>query len=327
MLEDLRSDTLMTENTTRQGSAAFAVYMEEMRHVPRLYRGEEARLAAALSSGREARLRLESGDVGESLLRLVDEGRRAEERLAQAHLPLVIAMALRMFQRSRNVGVSLEDLVLAGNEGLLEALRRYDPSRGPRLSTYAMWWIRNKMSEEARLYRWKIRIPDHVHRQLPRIMRRYGWLLQEFGRDPTEEEVAEELGISVERLESFLACWDAQDMVSLDGRVGEDGASMFGDGLADPSEPCYAVAESPVTELANMDSLRDSVGRALAPLSQRERMVIIVRYGLEDDEARTYEEVGKRLGVSRERARQIEAKALRKLRHPTRAKWLMGFPR
>jgi RNA polymerase primary sigma factor len=114
-------------------------------------------------------------------------------------------------------------------------------------------------------------------------------------------------------------------MVSLDRRVGEDGVSTFGDLVADPREPYYAVAESPVTELADWDALREAVARALALLPDRERAVIVMRYGLEDDEARTYEQVGKKLGVSRERARQIEAKALRRLRHPTRAKWLAGF--
>jgi RNA polymerase sigma factor (sigma-70 family) len=180
--------------------------MEEMRHVRRLSRSEELRLAAALSTGRGARLRLESGDVGESLSRLVEAGRRAEERLAQAHLPLVIAMALSVLRRNWNVGVSLEDLVLAGNEGLLEGLRRYDPSRGYRVSTCAIWWIRNKVSEELRLYRWKIRIPDHAHRQLLRIMRVYRRLSQEFLRDPTDEEVGVEVNMAPETLRSFIAC-------------------------------------------------------------------------------------------------------------------------
>lgn len=317
----------MSEDTARQGGAAFGVYMQDIARVSFVSSEEEARLAAALCKGREAALRLDSGEDSEPLRSLVDEGRRAEHRLAEAHLPLVVRMAQRMFERNRNVGVSLEDLVLAGNEGLLRALRRYDPSRRCRVSTYAMWWIRNKMSEEVRLYRWKIRIPDHAYRELLRIMRAYTRLREELKREPCDEELAEELDISVERLRSFLACWGAEDMVSLDRPVGEDGASTFGDLLPDLHESYYAVAESPVTELADMDSLREAVAEALAPLSEKERTVILMRYGLVDDEPRTYEEVGSKLGVSRQRVRQLEIRALKRLRHPTRAKLLREFPR
>lgn len=318
---------MSTSENGDQVGGAFGIYMQELGHVRPLSREEEARLSGALSAGREAQICLGKGEVGESLFALVEEGRKAERRLVEAHLPLVVGMALHTLRRNKGVGLSLEDLVLAGNEGLLEGLRRYDPSRGYRVNTYVRWWVMNKISEEVRLYRWKTRIPDHAYRQLLRIMRVYRRLFEELKREPSEEEVAEELGISAARLRSFVTCWGAQDTVSLDRHVGEDGATTFGDLLPDPQEPLYAMADSPLTERAEFDSLREAVARALVSLSQRERVVIIMRYGLEDDEPRTYEQVGRKLGVTGERARQIEAKALRRLRHPTRAKWLKEFPR
>lgn len=321
----LGSDMPMTQNG-RQGSAAFRIYAQEMARVRFVSREEEARLSAALCKSREAALRLDSGEDSEPLRSLVNEGRKAEHRLAEAHLPLVVSMAQCMLERNRNVGVSLEDLVSAGNEGLLEGLRRYDPSRGYRVNTYVRWWIRNKMSEEVRLYRWKIRIPDHVYRQLLRIMRAYRWLFQESGRDPTEEQVAGELAISAETLRSFVACWGAQDMLSLDRRVGEDGRTTFGDLVKDPRDAFAAAGDGDqVVQEAESDLLREAVAHALGQLPQREASVIIMRYGLEDDEPRTFKEVGRKLGLSGERARQIAAKAIRKLRHPSRSKKLKEF--
>jgi RNA polymerase primary sigma factor len=309
------------------GGSGFRMYMKELGHVRPLSREEEARLSAAVAAAREARVRLQSGDVAESVLAAVGQARKAEERLVEAHLPLVVGMAQRVLTRNEGVGLYLEDLVLAGNEGLVEGLRRYDPSRGYRVNTYVRWWVTKKISEEVRLYRWKIRIPDHAHRKLLRIMRVYRRLCQELGRDPTEEEVAGQLHIGVETLQPFLACWGAEDMVSLDRPVGEDGASTFGDLLPDTQEPLYAMADSALTERADFESLRDAVAGALASLSQRQRFVILMRYGLEDDQPRTFEQVGRKLGVTGERARQIEAKALRRLRHPSRAKLLAGFRR
>jgi len=326
LVKSVRCETLMSEDTARQGGVAFGVYMQEVARVSsRLSREEETRLAAALRKGREAAARLESGEDSEPLRSLVGEGRKAEHRLAEAHLPLVVRVAQHMFERNRNARVSLEDLVLAGNEGLLEGLRRYDPSRGCRVSTYAVYWIRNKMSEEVRFHRWRIRIPDHVYCQLLRIMSAYTQLFPVLGHEPSQEELAGDLEIGVDELQSFLACWGAEDMVSLDRRVGKDGATTLGDLLADPREPHYALGETAVTEPAEVDSLRKAVAGALASLPERDRTLLVMRYGLEDDEPRTYEQMGRKLGISRERARQLEIRALRKLRHPSRSKVLRGL--
>ena len=315
----------MTENG-HQAGRPFGIYMREMGRVRPLSREEEARLSAALSAGREAQLRLKSGDVGDSVLAVVGQARKAEERLVEAHLPFVVGMAQRILRGNNGVGLSLEDLVLAGNEGLVEGLRRYDPSRGYRVNTYIRWWVMNKISEEVRLYRWKIRIPDHAYREFLRIMRVYRRLFQESGHDPTEEQVASEVEMTPDSLRSFVACWGGHDMLSLDRRVGEDGRTTFGDLVRDPRDAFAAAGDrDQVVEEAESSFLREAVAHALSQLPQREQIVIIMRYGLEDGEPRTCEEVGKKLGVSRERARQLEVKALRILRHPSRSKKIKEF--
>jgi len=317
----------ITENG-HQAGRPFGIYMQEMGRVRPPSREEEARLGAALWAGREAQLRFKSGDDGDSVLAVVERGRKAEERLVEAHLPLVVGMAQRMLRRNNGVGLSLEDLVLAGNEGLLEGLRRYDPSRGYRVSTYVRWWVMNKMSAEVRLYRWRIRIPDQAYRELLRVMRVYRRLFEELKRDPSEEEVADELGISGDRLRSFVTCWGAQEMVSLDQRLGDDGGTTLADLLVDPRDLSSGRPDDgQLSELAESDFLRDALVGVLSELSERERIVTIRRFGLGDDEPCTYEALGRMLNVTGERIRQIEAKALEKLRQPRSAKRLREFLR
>jgi len=210
---------------------ALTVYLEELRHLDRLSRSEEGRLAVAVRKAGEARLRMAAGDADDSVLRLCDEGRKAEERLAKAHLPLVIGIAKDMLRRNKGVGISLEDLLLAGNEGLFEAIRRYNPGaigrynagRPPRLATYAWSWIRNKMASEIRLYRWRMRIPERAYRAVLKIMRAYGDLPQQFAREPSQEEVGAEVGMAADAVTSTLVRWGGSDVFSLDRYIGEDG--------------------------------------------------------------------------------------------------------
>ncbi len=313
-------------NNRGQSLAPLGAYMEELRHLPFFSPKEERRLALALSKGRRAQRRVHAGDVGDSLPRLVEEGRKAEEALAQALLPLVISMARQMLSQNTNVGLSLDDLVLAGNEGVLEALRRYKPSRGYRLKTYAVWWVRNKISREIRLYRWMISIPDHAYRELLRIMRVYGQLSQELSRDPSEEEAAARLGMSARRVRALVSCWGVGDVLSLDRDVAQDGPTTFGDLVGDSTDPAAGAADhSEVAEEAESDALREAIDAVMATLTPREQKVVTLRFGLEDGESRTLAGVGRQLRVSSERVRQIQVKAMRKLRHPSRSKKLREF--
>jgi len=312
-------------------STALIAYLQELRDAPFLSREEEARLAVAARQGREAERGVPAGGRGPLLRQVVEDGRRAEDRLAKAHLRLVLTMARDMLRKNGGVGISLEDLVSAGNEGLIEAIRRYDPALKFRLNTYARWWIVNKMAAEVKLWRWQTHIPDRAHRALLRIMRVHRQLFEASKREPTLEEVATELEMPPETVASMLALWATQDAVSLDRRIGEDGRATFADVVPDPRDQYAAAGEdSQVTQAAEPDLLRAAVEGVLTCLEPAELRVINLRFGLEDGYPRTLEDVGKELplgGVTRERVRQIEAKALRKLRHPSRSKRLRDFVR
>ena len=241
-----------------------------------------------------------------------EEGSRARDHLAEANLRLVVSVAKKYSGR----GMSLLDMVQEGNLGLIRGVDKFDHRRGYKFSTYATWWIRQAVSrgiaEQART----IRVPVHMVETINKLTRQERHMFQELGRDPTEAELAEVLGLSEEKIASARRA--AQEVVSLDLPVGEEGTVSLGDFVDDPSLPT-------LEEAVSDNMLREQLGEALDTLDEREGKVLRMRYGLDDGVPCTLEEVGRVFGVTRERIRQIEGKALRKLRQPDRSQRLRGY--
>ncbi|MCH5163178.1 MAG: RNA polymerase sigma factor RpoD [Clostridiales bacterium] len=266
------------------------VYLKDIGKIPLLTADEETLLATQMSEGDE----------------------EAKTKLSEANLRLVVALAKRYVGR----GMQLLDLIQEGNLGLMKAVEKFDYTKGFRFSTYATWWIRQAITRAIADQARTIRIPVHMVETINKLSRTNRILVQKLGRDPTPEEIAEEMGLSVERVVEIQRI--SQDPVSLEMPVGEEEDSHLGDFLEDEK------SKAP-QDYSEAGMLREQLSAVLNTLTPREEMVIRLRYGLSDARPRTLEDVGREFGVTRERIRQIEAKALRKLRHPNRSKRLKDF--
>ncbi|MBO6154235.1 MAG: RNA polymerase sigma factor RpoD [Lachnospiraceae bacterium] len=266
------------------------MYLKEIGKVPLLTAEEEIELAK----------RMELGD------------QEAKKRIAEANLRLVVSIAKRYVGR----GMLFLDLIQEGNLGLIKAVEKFDYRKGYKFSTYATWWIRQAITRAIADQARTIRIPVHMVETINKLIRVSRQLLQELGREPTPEEIAEEMDIPVERVREILKI--SQEPVSLETPIGEEEDSHLGDFIQDDNVPV------PV-DAATYTLLREQIGEVLDTLTEREKKVLILRFGIEDGRSRTLEEVGKEFNVTRERIRQIEAKALRKLRHPSRSRKLKDY--
>ena len=263
------------------------MYLKEIGKVPLLSADEEIELAK----------RMEEGDV------------EAKKRLSEANLRLVVSIAQRYVGR----GMLFLDLIQEGNLGLIKAVEKFDYRKGYKFSTYATWWIRQAITRAIADQARTIRIPVHMVETINKLIRVSRQLLQEYGREPLPEEIAEEMGISEDKVREIIKI--AQEPVSLETPIGEEEDSHLGDFIPDDDAPAPADA-------AAFTLLKEQLMSVLSTLTPREEMVLKLRFGLEDGRARTLEEVGREFKVTRERIRQIEAKALRKLRHPSRSRKL-----
>ena len=305
------------------------MYLKEIGKVPLLSADEEIELAQKMEAGSVAVEKIpllkerlaETGDEQEKeeiqaeikALQLdVDRGSDAKKRLAEANLRLVVSIAKRYVGR----GMLFLDLIQEGNLGLIKAVEKFDYRKGYKFSTYATWWIRQAITRAIADQARTIRIPVHMVETINKLIRVSRQLLQELGREPTPEEIAEEMKMPVERVREILKI--SQEPVSLETPIGEEEDSHLGDFIKDDNVPVPADA-------ATFTLLKEQLEEVLGTLTEREQKVLTLRFGLEDGRARTLEEVGKEINVTRERIRQIEAKALRKLRHPSRSRKLKDY--
>jgi RNA polymerase primary sigma factor len=282
------------------------MYLREIGRVPLLSAEEEVRLAQRMERGRGERLKTSPSR------RYIEDGEEAQRRLTEANLRLVVSVAKKYIGR----GMSLLDLIQEGNIGLIRAVEKFDYTKGYKFSTYATWWIRQAITRAIADQARTIRIPVHMVETINRLIRISRRLLQDLGREPTSEEIAAQMEISADKVREIIKV--SQEPVSLETPIGEEEDSHLGDFIEDHS----ALAPA---EAASHQLLKEQVEDVLDSLTERERKVLQLRFGLDDGRSRTLEEVGKEFHVTRERIRQIEAKALRKLRHPSRSRKLKDY--
>jgi RNA polymerase primary sigma factor len=283
-------------------------YLQEIGRVSLLTASEEVELAERMERGDAARLRLEAGEADnpqltQALTHDMQQGKEARRHLIQANLRLVVSIAKKYIGR----GLTMLDLIQEGNIGLMRAVEKFDHRKGNRFSTYATWWIRQAVTRAIAEQGRTIRLPVHMSESVSQVRRAAERLSQSLERQPTPEEIALALGQSVERIQKVLDA--SRRPISLETPVGDEGEHTLGDFLQDDEIP------SP-TETAAAQMLSSDLANAMQHLSERERRILDLRYGLADGQRRTLEEVGKALGMTRERARQIEVEALRRLRQP-----------
>lgn len=304
------------------------MYLKEIGKVPLLSADEEIELAQNMEDGAVAIEKInvlkgrldgaseeEKAEIKEEIKTLqkdVDKGADAKKRLAEANLRLVVSIAKRYVGR----GMLFLDLIQEGNLGLIKAVEKFDYKKGYKFSTYATWWIRQAITRAIADQARTIRIPVHMVETINKLIRVSRQLLQELGREPSPEEIAKEMSMPVDRVREILKI--SQEPVSLETPIGEEEDSHLGDFIKDDNVPLPADA-------AAFTLLKEQLEEVLGTLTEREQKVLTLRFGLEDGRARTLEEVGKEFNVTRERIRQIEAKALRKLRHPSRSRKLKDY--
>ncbi len=319
---DLEEEELVDPNTLVDSFAIddpVRMYLKEIGKVPLLSPEEEIELAQKMSDGNLAQEQIE--EAGEAsftpenlarMNRIIKEGEKAKQKLAEANLRLVVSIAKRYVGR----GMLFLDLIQEGNLGLIKAVEKFDYTKGYKFSTYATWWIRQAITRAIADQARTIRIPVHMVETINKVIRVSRQLLQELGHDPSPEEIADEMSMPVDKVREILKI--AQEPVSLETPIGEEEDSHLGDFIPDEgaSEP---------SEAASFTLLKEQLVDVLSTLTPREEKVLKLRFGIEDGRTRTLEEVGKVFNVPRERIRQIEAKALRKLRHPSRSKKLKDF--
>ena len=328
-IADVEEEELVDPNTLVNNFSIddpVRMYLKEIGKVPLLTPDEEVTLAQAMSAGNEAERKLAElkrrRDAGESVDVTPEEeaalkkdykhGETAKQKLAEANLRLVVSIAKRYVGR----GMLFLDLIQEGNLGLIKAVEKFDYTKGYKFSTYATWWIRQAITRAIADQARTIRIPVHMVETINKVIRVSRQLLQELGHDPSPNEIAAEMNMPVDKVREILKI--AQEPVSLETPIGEEEDSHLGDFIPDEgaSEP---------SEAASFTLLKEQLMDVLSTLTPREEKVLKLRFGIDDGRTRTLEEVGKEFNVTRERIRQIEAKALRKLRHPSRSKKLKDF--
>ena len=323
-LEEIPEEEIVDPNTLVDSFAIddpVRMYLKEIGKVDLLTPEQEVDLAQRMGAGAAAKEQMAEleksgeeipGEMLKELKKAIKSGDRAKQELAEANLRLVVSIAKRYVGR----GMLFLDLIQEGNLGLIKAVEKFDYTKGYKFSTYATWWIRQAITRAIADQARTIRIPVHMVETINKVIRVNRQLLQELGHDPSPEETAEEMGMPVEKVREILKI--AQEPVSLETPIGEEEDSHLGDFIEDDtaSEP---------SEAASFTLLKEQLVDVMSTLTPREEKVLRLRFGIEDGRSRTLEEVGKEFNVTRERIRQIEAKALRKLRHPSRSKKLKDF--